>query len=162
MKTIYLNKIGKYAMVDDEDYKLLKNYRWYYHSERYAFRHQTNEKRLKSIYLHNEIMEPVKGQQVHFLDGNSLNCQRSNLILLPISTCRHMATPSKSKTCRFKGVRFDNKTGSYLANIKENGKNKYLGTFTIPTYAALAYDRAARRIYGPYAYQNLPEWVRSL
>jgi uncharacterized membrane protein YiaA len=40
------------------------------------------------------------------------------------------------------------------ACIKVNGKNKWLGAYLDKKYAALAYDRAARKQFGKFAVTN--------
>lgn len=59
--------------------------------------------------------------------------------------------------CNFRGVR-QRTWGKWVAEIREpnRGARLWLGTFNTSTEAALAYDEAARKLYGPYAKLNLP------
>ena len=41
--------------------------------------------------------------------------------------------------------------GKYTAQIRINGKQKYLGTFECPLLARLAYEKAARTYFGEFA-----------
>lgn len=60
--------------------------------------------------------------------------------------------------CTYKGVR-QRTWGKWVAEIREQnrGARLWLGTFNTSLDAALAYDEAARKLYGDYAKLNLPQ-----
>ncbi|CAA7389362.1 unnamed protein product [Spirodela intermedia] len=60
--------------------------------------------------------------------------------------------------CIFRGVR-QRTWGKWVAEIREpnRGNRLWLGTFATSTEAALAYDQAARVMYGPSARLNIPQ-----
>ncbi|KAK7355159.1 hypothetical protein VNO80_14406 [Phaseolus coccineus] len=63
----------------------------------------------------------------------------------------------QNASCEYRGVR-QRTWGKWVAEIREPKKRSrlWLGSFATAEEAALAYDEAARRLYGPDAYLNLP------
>ncbi|XP_074579130.1 LOW QUALITY PROTEIN: dehydration-responsive element-binding protein 2E-like [Curcuma longa] len=63
----------------------------------------------------------------------------------------------QNASCEYRGVR-QRTWGKWVAEIREPKKRTrlWLGSFATAEEAALAYDEAARRLYGPDAYVNLP------
>jgi hypothetical protein len=152
MKIIPLNG-GVFAQVDDADYILLRQYKWYAFKPCkiwYASRYNP-KKRKCNITMHREIMKPPSTKEIDHIDGNGLNNQRNNLRI-----CTHQQNAwnqgvKLGNTTGFKGVKFDRSRGKYEAEIRIQGRKKFLGRFSSPTEAAQAYDRMDIKIHGEFA-----------
>lgn len=155
MKEIKLTQ-GKVALVDDEDYEFLNQWKWYAKKDSHIFYAQshigTKRKEQKSITMHRLIMNVSAGIQIDHKDGNGLNNQKSNLRI-----CTHQQNQMNRKSyigrSKYKGVSIC-KNGRISATIKVNGKNKHLGVFESEIEAAMFYDEAAKKYYGEYANLN--------
>ncbi|KAL0453080.1 UNVERIFIED_CONTAM: Dehydration-responsive element-binding protein 2F [Sesamum latifolium] len=84
------------------------------------------------------------------------NCRRSPLKPWKKGPARGKGGPQNAM-CEYRGVR-QRTWGKWVAEIREPNKRTrlWLGSFATAEEAAMAYDEAARRLYGPEAYLNLP------
>ncbi|KAL1549977.1 hypothetical protein AAHA92_17996 [Salvia divinorum] len=84
------------------------------------------------------------------------NCRKSPLKPWKKGPARGKGGPQNA-TCEYRGVR-QRTWGKWVAEIREPKKRTrlWLGSFSTAEEAAMAYDEAARRLYGPEAYLNLP------
>lgn len=157
MKTIELTK-GLVALVDDEDYDFLSQWKWYAKTNKktgksYACRSvHTAGQQPKAVVIHRTIMQAKPGEIVDHKDGNPLNNQRSNLRI-----CNHQQntcnSPSRSGTSKYKGVH--KQGGKWAAVILANGVSHRLGSYYNEGNAARAYNEAAARLHGEFAYLNV-------
>ena len=86
MKFILLTQ-GMLTTVDDKDFIELARYKWYVTKSSNAYYSRRNIKG-GSIYMHRQIMNCPSGSEVHHIDGDTLNNQRSNLsICSPSQNC---------------------------------------------------------------------------
>jgi hypothetical protein len=157
MKEIQLTQ-GKVAIVDDEDFEYLNQWKW--HASKlgnkfYAQRHNNLliTKNIK-ILMHRNIMKPKKGFVIDHIDGNTLNNKKNNLRI-----CTHAENMRNSKmpinnTSGFKGVSYVKKNNTYMSSIRFNDKKIYLGLFINPIDAAKAYNAAAVKYHGEFANLN--------
>ncbi len=156
MKKITLTQ-NRFALLDDDDYERVKHISWFIQnsSNRYYVRAFIEEDGIKkSLFLQHLILgKAPKGTRLFFKDGNSLNCQKSNLEFISSSTASHnyykKRKPSKNSKEKFRGV-----TVLYLAKIKYKNKVISLGQFTNEADAARAYNLKAQELYGLHAITN--------
>lgn len=150
---------GKFAIVDDEDYEELVQYRWHYTKAGYASRYGGGgRKNHISIYMHRQIMNPPPGFEVHHKNSNRLDNRKCNLqIATHKENLSHQIKPKGNFTSRYKGVKWI-KTGKrrkrWVATIKVNYKDIHLGYFGSEVDAAKAYDEKARELFGEFAKTN--------
>lgn len=152
MKEIKLTQ-GYVALVDDEDYEFLNQWKWYVNKNtihRYAMRTVNIKRHFVKIMMHRLIMQTPVGMDVDHIDHNGLNNQKSNL-----RNCTHAQNGMNRTACGktgYLGVRHAGE--KYAAAIKVHGKQVHLGTFNTLKEAADAYDEAAMKYHGEYANLN--------
>ena len=154
MKEIKLTQ-GKVALVDDEDYEMFGSLKWCVHRNKkilYAKRRKPNTKEFITVFLHREIMSIESGMYVDHIDGNGLNCQKSNLRVCTKS--QNGANFSGRGASKYRGVSLTKSTGRWSASIAPNGKGKHIGFFNTEENAAIAYNIFAEKHYGEFATYN--------
>jgi len=90
-------------------------------------------------------------------DGDGCNNKITNLRLATIT--QNMQNTKKRLLCssKFKGVSWSKSVRKWHGYVTYNKKRVHLGYFDTEEDAALAYDRAAKQLFGDYAKLNFPE-----
>jgi hypothetical protein len=105
--------------------------------------------------LHRFILEVEDPKvQVDHKDGDGLNCRRSNIRICTDTQNKQNKGPSSLNKSGFRGVHKFKATGKYQAQIRVNGKLLHLGYFIDRFDAARAYNKAAKKYFGEFAFQN--------
>jgi hypothetical protein len=92
---------------------------------------------------------------IDHIDGNKLNNQISNLRQATPKQNSQNRKHNTNSLVKFKGVSYRNKDDVYESVIGSRVKNNYLGRSKCPLEAALMYNHAAEKMFGPYAKFNL-------
>ena len=151
MKTCYTTK-GEEYYVDDEDYERVNKYTWHIEKAGYLMACTGKKTRVPSR-LHRYVLQDVpKGMTVDYIDGNKLNNCKSNLRICTQQQNGWNTRPQKNGTSKYKGVSWLSANKKWLVQI--GGNQEYLGLFTDEIEAAKAYNEAAKRRYGEYAWLN--------
>lgn len=154
---------GRYALVDDADYERLSQYKWWVNGGGYAVRyknHTLEKGKYKRLYfwMHREVAQIASEHEVDHIDNNRLNNCRDNL-RQATSAQNKMSKPkaryAKETHSQYKGVT-RHVTGRWHAYISKDGRRISLGYYDDEVDAALAYDKAAERLFGEYAWPNFP------
>lgn len=171
MKLIPLTQ-GQFAMVDDEDYEYLIQWKWQTRkgcNTFYAERAFWNGKNNSKISMHREIMKTPKELQVDHINHNGIDNQKNNLRNCTRSQNQMNTLPSgKSK---YKGVYWCENTikrilkngqekiykikPKWKAQIMISGKKTSLGYFENEIDAAKAYNEAAVKYHKEFSHLNI-------
>jgi hypothetical protein len=159
MKKIPLTQ-GMFAMVDDEDFEFLNQWKWSVHKGKnnsfYAKRNSNSTDGLlkrKNILMHREIMKITDPNIIiDHEDHNGLNCQKSNM-----RSCNHSENNknrSSHGASKFLGVSWQASIKRWRAEIKNNNVKEYIGVYINEVDAAKAYDKKAIKLHGEFANLN--------
>lgn len=151
MKKIVLAR-GEEALVDDEDYELLSVMKWYLIDGYAATTLAVGEKR-KTVRMHRFVMNAPDDKMVDHKDHCRLNNQKSNLRFATNSQNRRNSPPQDGSS-KYKGVTWYPNLQKWAAQIQDGTIRKRIGYFSSEAEAALAYNDAAKKIYGEFAYLN--------
>lgn len=143
MKKIKLTQ-GQYALVDDEDFEYLNQWKWYLHSVGYAVRNIPSGQ----VYMHRLINNTPKGLLTDHINRNKLDNQRTNLrtVNKSINAVNTGLRSTNKSGC--KGVSWSKLHNKWEAYIWKNSKKYHLGLFE----TILEADRARRIAEQRYHY----------
>lgn len=155
MSYIELTK-GKRAIVDDEDFDYLNQWKWCYVSSGYAMRRKYlgggrgNEK-AEYILMHRLIAGTPKDMDTDHINRDRLDNRKSNL---RICTTAENLRNSKgySKKTKYKGL--DLVGARWRARVTIAGKTLSLGIYDSEEEAASAYNNAITNYHGSFAKLN--------
>lgn len=161
MKEIKLTQ-GKSALVDDDDYEFLMQWKWqavkrgntFYAERRQRVGLRAEDKGV-SMKMHRMILnitDPLVF--VDHKDKNGLNNTKIN-----IRTCTRQQNnmnrrTAKNSSSKYLGVSYHKHTKRWQASMTHNGKAIYIGLFKTESDAAVAYDSKAIELNGEFANLN--------
>lgn len=161
MKYIPLTQ-GKFALVDDEDYEGLNQWKWRVnknHNNYYAVRTQHHGEGIREeIIMARLLMEAPKRMQIDHINGNGLDNRKENLRVV---THQQNAWNTKKRkgSSIYKGVRWFAQTNQWFVQICKDCKVLYIGLFDNEQHGAMAYDIWAKDLFGEYARLNFPQAI---
>jgi hypothetical protein len=140
---------GQFAIVDDEDFEFLAQWKWHALKQpktHYAARTVKIEGRKTTIWMHRLINGTPDGSLTDHINGDGLDNRRENLRSVThqdnmINCARHVSGSS-----RFRGVSWHIRQGCWIAQITVDRKNIYLGRFSTELAAHEAYTAARGRL----------------
>ena len=160
MKSIELigkNALGRFALVDDEDFERINAHRWSV-SGGYAITNIVGNtvSKTRKVQMHRLVTECIPGVQIDHINNDPLDNRSENLRICTTSQNgmnRKLGTNSATK---YKGVcAVMKKMGlRYYASIALQKKRYNLGIFNSAQEAAIAYNNAAIKLYGEFARLN--------
>jgi hypothetical protein len=163
MKEIPLTK-GKIAQVSDHWFDYLNQWKWQARYEKssdkwYATRHLViSSKKINThIQMHRVIMNVPDGMEIDHKDGDGLNNQEDNLRICTGSQNSANKGISKVNKSGYKGVYWSTRERKWQAEIKVNQKTIYIGRYKDIKDGARAYNEAAKKYFGEFAWLNKVE-----
>lgn len=132
-----------YAKIDLEDYKRVKEYKWYLVM---GYAHNSKD------YMHRFIMNAKDDEKYDHIDRDKLNNRKENLRLANQKINMHNRSPKNGS--QYKGV-VRRGEDSYKAMIMVDSINYSLGTYETAKQAAIAYNLAVNKFYKDVGYLNV-------
>jgi len=145
------------AIIDDDDYDKIKNYKWFLDRLGYAeaSHHNINEADGKrgGIKMHHLIMNSKKGQTIDHKNRNKLDNRKENLRFCTKQQNRWNTEFKKKRPSGYIGV-IQRKIG-FEAVININKKYIVIGRYKTAEEAAIAFNNKAKKERGEFAVLNV-------
>ena len=171
---------GKVTTIDDEDWDLVKDYKWHSSKKGDAF-YATSRKvdpnggsifekhkgklygaypKRITIQMSRVIMNAKPDQMVDHKDQDTLNNCRYNLRFCDYAQNRYNSKKqttygSKKSSSKYKGVSWHKRRKNWQATIIRDYEHIHLGCFNSEEEAAIAYNHAAKLYSGQFANLNI-------
>ena len=156
-REIILSK-GEVALVDDEDYEFLNQWKWYcnvHGNLKYAVRKVNNGDNTWTRYLmHRVIIECPKDLYTDHINGNGLDNRRCNLRQATKRENTLNRKPRSTNASGKTGVKKSTWKGRWEAYIRVHGKYIHLGSFVEKDEAIQARISAEKVYFGEFARQE--------
>lgn len=149
---------NKVCLVDEEDYDLVRAWKWRASPGRclsekwYAIRNLKSCGSSRTLYMHRAILGAQRGVLVDHINGDGLDNRRVNLRLCDHS--QNAINTERPRSSPYRGV-WQDRSGRWSAHIEKDGRAIRLGTFAEIAHAAYAYDLAATSLHGEFSILNL-------
>lgn len=132
MSYLRLSK-GKFALVDDEDFEWLNQWKWHYpghYARRRNYIGTRNGKRIfKDIYLHRLIARTPYGLETDHINGDKLDNRKSNLRIVSSSQNHINIGIRSNNTSGVTGIYFDKARKKWAVEISFNNKKVHIGRY---------------------------------
>jgi len=133
MKRIKLTG-NKFALVDDQDFELLNQWKWYAHKDGntyYAIRGVWKDNKVFRFFMHREILDLKykDGKITDHINRNGLDNRKTNLrIVTKAENCRNH-TKFSTNTSGYTGVSWHKVIKKWQSQIRAGGKKINLGYY---------------------------------
>ncbi len=148
-----------FAIVDDEDFERLNQWKWH-NDNGYAYRRVQEGGRkgkIEHVYMQNLVINREEGKTIDHKNGDRLDNRKCNLRTATWNQNMVNRKIGKNNSSGYKGVSFSNegrRIKRWTAQIHLNNKHIHVGRFMTKEEAARAYNEAAKKHFGEFAYLN--------
>ena len=148
-------KKGEEFYVDEEDYDLVKEYKWFIDENGYVVAHPDDN---SFIYMHRIIMglQSNDNLEVDHIRGDQTtnDNRRINLRIATHSKNQMNRKKQSNNTSGITGVWYSKSRQRWIAEIMANGKKYHLGQYKALDEAADVRREAENILHGDYSYRN--------
>lgn len=147
---------GKWAIVDAEDYERLSRWNWHLsgsiaRNNFYAARGTRVGGKHRLIRLHHAVLGLDGGIMVDHVDGDPLNCRKSNLrICNAAGNSQNHKRTSRNKSGHT-GINWHPTNKQWIVRVGSGRARKYIGGFKTLEAAVVARNAAFAEHYGEFA-----------
>lgn len=152
-----INAPGSYALIDDEDFLLISQYKWRAYTRYSKHQHNTyavttlsppnrrkTGQKLQQIRMHRLILNAPTEISVDHVNHNGLDNRKENLRLATQTQNNGNKRMDGRNTTGYRGVYFNKNNGRYYAQIRRKNKSYHLGYFVSAIEAAKAYTQQSK------------------
>lgn len=147
----YTTNTNEPFLFDLEDYNKIKEYSWSITKDGYILAPSPYG---GNILLHRLIMNPKETEIVDHICHCKFDNRKTKLRIVTKSQNAMNSITAKNNTSGIKGVYFYKQTQSWIASIKVNQKQIYLGLYKDFDKAVEARKQAEKEYFGEYSYEE--------
>lgn len=143
----------KYALVDDDDFNRVSNYKWCFDK---TIGYAVSRMDGKNVRMHRFILKLSTKDICDHVNRNGLDNRKKNLRLATKSSNGANRKKQNNNTSGYKGVFLmkDGREKKYMARMRFKGKDIFIGYFYTKKDAAIAYNKKALENFGEFSYLN--------
>ena len=144
-----------FAVVDEDAYEKISAFYWYVNRWGYAYMKLKVGKGYQLHFMHRLITGASPSDVVDHRNGNKLDNRKENLRFCTSSQNAMNSRKASGKSSIYKGVCWHKKDKTWVSYICRDSKRFNLGAFSSQELAAIAYNKAAKRLFGDFAHLNI-------